>query len=315
MPIDRHVITALTSLFVLVFGAPLHAASQVESKTLVAQANSTPIQKAAYSPPTGPSSRSPGAAAADETGIVVFSAPPRETTEVGRQKYEPVAAYLSKVLNRKVVYRHPGTWGVYRTKMLRGDYDLLFDGPHFNSYRAEKLQHNILAKIAKRHEFVVIVRKGSGDRYTGIGKMAGRTFCTHAPPNLGTLTLLSQFNNPARQPVIINTKGWGKIYEGVISGKCVGGILPILNLSKYDTQGKARIVFKANAMPNQAFSAGPRISPEDQAKIAAALVSPDAREPTEKLRAAYKVGETFVAASNQEYTGIAEYLKNEWGYY
>ena len=311
MLIHRHGITALTALLVLVFGAPLPA----ESQTVVAQANSTPIQKAAYAPPAGPSGRSPGAVAAGDAEVLVFSAPPRETSEVGVQKYRPVAAYLSKVLGRKVVYKHPGTWGVYRTKMLSGDYDLLFDGPHFNSYRAEKLQHNILAKIAKRHEFVVIVKKGSGDRYTGIEKMAGRTFCTHAPPNLGTLTLLSQFNNPARQPVIINTKGWGKIYEGVISGKCVSGILPILNLTKYDTEGKVRIVFRANAMPNQAFSAGPRISPEDQAKIAAALVSPEAREPTEKLRAAYKVGESFVAASNQEYTGIAEYLKNEWGYY
>ena len=78
---------------------------------------------------------------------LVFSAPPRETPTIGNKRYQPIASYLSKVLGRKVVYKHPGTWGAYRTEMLQGDYDIVFDGPHFNSYRAEKMKYNILAKI------------------------------------------------------------------------------------------------------------------------------------------------------------------------
>jgi hypothetical protein len=115
--------------------------------------------------------------------------------------------------------------------------------------------------------------------------------------------------------VIINSKGWENIYEGVISGKCVGGVLPMANLKKVDRANLARIVFKTAAMPNQAFSAGPRVSLEDQMKLAQALASPDAAAPTERLRAAYKVGDSFALASNQEYQGLAEYLRNEWGYY
>jgi hypothetical protein len=165
-----------------------------------------------------------------------------------------------------------------------------------------------------RHEFTVIVHKDK-TAFQNLSQMAGRTFCTHAPPNLGTLVLLSQFDNPSRQPVIINSKGWENIYEGVISGKCVGGVLPMANLKKVDRANLARIVFKTAAMPNQAFSAGPRVSLEDQMKLAQALASPDAAAPTERLRAAYKVGDSFALASNQEYQGLAEYLRNEWGYY
>jgi ABC-type phosphate/phosphonate transport system substrate-binding protein len=230
------------------------------------------------------------------------------------QIYQPVADYLSQAIGKKVKYQHPGTWGVYRTEMLKGSYDIIFDGPHFNSYRMEKLSHNILVKIPERHEFAVIVKK-DGKPFQNVRQMAGRTFCTHAPPNLGTLVLLSQFDNPSRQPVIVNTKGWDKIYEGVVAGKCVGGILPVLNLKKYDRTGLTRIVFKTPAMPNQAFSAGPRVSLEDQAKIAQALSSPDAAGPTEKLRATYKVGNSFALANNKEYNGLAEYLRDEWGYY
>ncbi len=250
----------------------------------------------------------------EEQNALVFSAPPRETAQAGKEIYGPVADYLSKVIGKKVVYKYPGTWGVYRTKMLEGGYDIIFDGPHFNSYRMEKLSHNILVNIPERHEFAIIVRKDQTS-FKNMQQLTGHTFCTHAPPNLGTLVLLSQFDNPARQPVIINTKGWDHIYQGVVSGKCTGGVLPVLNLKKYDRNGETRIVYKTQAMPNQAFSAGPRVSLEDQQKIARALVSPKAAGPTAKLRATYKVGDSFAPANNEEYRGMAVYLRNEWGYY
>ncbi len=253
--------------------------------------------------------------AQDDSDAIVFAAPPRENAQTGEEKYGPVAEYLSKVLKKKVVYKHPGTWGVYRTEMLKGEYDIVFDGPHFNSYRAQKLKHNILVKIPVRHEFVVIVKKGK-NRYSNIEQLAGRTFCTHAPPNLGTLTLLSQFPNPSSQPSIINTKGWKNIYNGVQSGKCTAGILPIANLKKFDAAGtQANIVWKNRALPNQAFSAGPCLNKADQQKIATALLSTRGSSATSKLRAAYRVGERFERANNQEYVGVSEYLKNEWGYY
>jgi ABC-type phosphate/phosphonate transport system substrate-binding protein len=279
------------------------------------QAIAAAIKKVVFTPSApAPARKALPQSIVEEQEALVFTAPPRETAQAGEEMYQPVADYLSQVIGKKVRYKHPGTWGVYRTEMLKGSYDIIFDGPHFNSYRMEKLSHNILVKIPERHEFTVIVRKDKAS-FQNIQQMAGRTFCTHAPPNLGTLVLLSQFDNPSRQPVIINTNGWDQIYEGVVSGRCVGGVLPALNLKKYDKAGLTHIVFKTPAMPNQAFSAGPRVSLEDQAKIAQALSSPDAAAPTEKLRAAYKVGDSFALANNREYLGLAEYLRNEWGYY
>ena len=278
------------------------------------QAFAAAIKKAAFTPssPTSGQNSLPESLAEDQ-GTLVFTAPPRETPKQAQEMYQPIADYLSKVIGKKIVYRYPGTWGAYRTEMLKGGYDLIFDGPHFNSYRLDKLHHNILVKIPERHEFAVIVRKEQ--KFSTLSQMAGYTFCTHAPPNLGTLVLLSQFDNPARQPVIINTNGWENIYEGVVSGKCVGGVLPVANLKTYAHPDVTRVVFKTQELPNQAFSAGPRISPQDQARIAAALTSPDAAAPTAKLRAAYRGGDSFALANNQEYRGLAVYLRNEWGYY
>jgi ABC-type phosphate/phosphonate transport system substrate-binding protein len=197
--------------------------------------------------------------------------------------------------------------------MLRGDSDIVFDGPHFNSYRAEKLNHNVLVKIPAEFEFVVVTRKG--EAYENVQQMAGRTFCTHAPPNLATLVLLDQFSNPARQPRLLDTQGWEKIYEGVNSGRCVGAVLPSGIFKKLDSRQDMKVVFRSRAMPNQAISAGPRVSPEDQAKIAAALTAPEAAAPTAKLRAAFKAGDSFALTSNREYAGLTQLLQGEWGYY
>ena len=224
-----------------VFFAASPAADSADTKLPSIRSIAAAFKKAAFTKSEPPvKNRLPERIAEEQNGLV-FSAPPRESAKVGMEIYGPVADYLSKVIGKKVVYKYPGTWGVYRTKMLEGSYDIIFDGPHFNSYRMEKLSHNILVKIPEPDEFAVIVRKDQAG-IKNIQQMAGYTFCTHAPPNLGTLVLLSQFDNPARQPMIINTKGWDHIYQGVISGKCAGGVMPVALLRQYDRTGETRVV-------------------------------------------------------------------------
>jgi hypothetical protein len=169
-----------------------------------------------------------------------------------------------------------------------------------------------LVKAPARHEFVVITRKAQA--FTKVRQMVGRTFCAHAPPNLATLVLLEQFDNPARQPMIVNTKGWQDIYAGVSTGRCVGAVMPRAIYEQIDRDGEMKVVYRSKSMPNQAFSAGPRLSETEQRRIAAALVAPEAATVTAKLRAAFKVGDAFAFASNAEYAGLAGYLRNEWGY-
>lgn len=254
------------------------------------------------------------AAAATGSGTYVFSAPPRESAQAAAEIYGPIADYLSAVTGKKVVYRQPANWIAYQAEMRKGEYDLVFDGPHFNAWRVANLQHNILAKAPGEHSFVVVVKKGN-DKVRELKQLAGRGICGMTPPNLGTLTVLNEFDNPMRQPLIVSTDGWAKIYDGMQANRCTAAILPARNLAKFDPQGMStRVVFKAKAYPNQAFSAGPRVAAEDQAKIARALSAPEARIATGKLRDAYAVNGDFQAANKDEYAGVAGILKDTWGY-
>jgi ABC-type phosphate/phosphonate transport system substrate-binding protein len=76
-----------------------------------------------------------------------------------------------------------------------------------------------------------------------------------------------------------------------------------------------RIIFQGSSMPNQAFSAGPRLSAEEREKITQALLAPEAENALAKFREAYSLGKQLVRAQDQEYTNLGQYLKDQWGYY
>ncbi len=248
---------------------------------------------------------------------IIFSAPPNETVATGKATYGPIAEYLSQVTGERVVYKHPDNWLTYIDKMQDDAYDLVFDGPHFVSWRIAKLGHTPLVKLPGNLDFVIIARRDNG-MITEIKDLAGRRVCGHAPPNLATLTLQSQFSNPSRQPLILATRGWPNIYKGVLDKKCDGASIPTniydKKLSSGNTRGLTRVLFRSKPLPHQSFSASPRISPEIQQKITRALLAPEAKEKTAKLRGRFAGGKAFLPATTEEYRGLAYLLRDIWGF-
>lgn len=268
--------------------------------------------KVAYRPAVNPADAAFRLTSSDE---LVLSAAPREDAAEGERLYGPVAEYLSKSLDKKVVYKHAGNWGVYQGLMQKGAYDIVFDGAHFNSWRVDRAQHNVLLKVPGDHVFVVLVKKDN-ERLREIKQIAGRTLCAHAPPNLGTLTALKEFENPARQPIIVNIDGWKEIYQGMIGGKCVAAVIPLKAFEKFekDKGHQAKIIFRGATVPDNGLSAGPRLNAQDQQKLAQVLLSPEGEKATANLREKYAGNKPFIATTNKEFSGLSSYLKNEWGY-
>ena len=256
----------------------------------------------------------PEKAVKDLNAELVFSAPPRGSYQEEVAIYQPIVDLLSKVIGKKVTYQYSDNWLSYSKDMTEGSYDIVFDGPAFNGWRIEKLSHTPIVRLPEDFVFVVIT-KADNDRVKQVKDLAGRMICAHAPPNLGTLTLLSQFDNPARQPVIIETKGWDNSYKAMLNGKCAATVVPIKNLTKNDAGAKklTKTLYQHKAMPNQAISVGPRIAPELHKKIAQALLSEEGKQATAKLRSAY-AGKDFVPTTRDEYAGMGDLLKSSLYY-
>lgn len=244
---------------------------------------------------------------------LVFTTPPRESEEKARQIFQPIADYLARTLGRPVVFKYSDNWLTYQSEMQKDLYDIVFDGPHFNSYRMTRHQHTPVVKLPGKFIFVVIARKDD-EQINKLEDINGRRLCAPAPPNLGALTALAQYTNPSRQPILVDTKGFPQAYEALMSGKCTAAAMQTKVFEKLDKEKKAaKILFESKGLPNQAFSASPRLDAAQRARLTEALLSDAGKQATATLREEYN-GQDFVPATAQEYEGHYLLLKDVWGF-
>lgn len=245
----------------------------------------------------------------------IFSAPPRGSAEAEAKVYEPVARYLSKALGKTITYQHPGDWLSYQADMQNGDYDLIFDGPHFASWRMKRIQHEPLVTLPGKLIFNVFVRNDRKN-VEDMNNLAGRTICGLAPPNLATLTVYDAFSDqPLRQPMIRQVKSFKNGYQQVVDGKCIAGVARDKLYKKLEKENRTRIIFTSKGVANQGFSAGPRFTENEKSIITKALLDKKNHKELENFHKRFNKSFALLKqASLIEYAGLDRMLDNSWGF-
>jgi len=245
----------------------------------------------------------------DALSDYVFTAPPRENAAQGTKIYQPIADYLSQVTNQRFIYKHPQNWAEYSRNIQNNVYDLVFDGPHFVSWRIKNTQHDVLLKLPQLHVWRVIA-KSDNVGMESLDDLVGEKVCAPKSPNFGMLTMMSHYSNPDKEPVHVITKSWNEAYNMVLQGDCVAAVIPKTNHKKFDPELlKTKSIHTHLPYPNQAITAGPRLGEDLKNKIANALLSEDGQKALSGLRNRYTRGSELVAAENEEYEGISLVLK------
>ncbi|MBI3900460.1 MAG: PhnD/SsuA/transferrin family substrate-binding protein [Gammaproteobacteria bacterium] len=284
------------------------------SFTLAATADNTNKAvgtKVSFAPAENTTNR-PAVVVPSEKDAFVFSAPPTGNYAEDLAMYQPIADYLTRVTGKHFVYRYADNWLSYSKEMTNGTYDLVVDGAALNGWRLDRMNHTPLVKLSDDLTFVTIARKDNR-KITTLKQLAGQKVCANSPADPEMVALLSQLDNPARQPVIVQTKGWDGAYQGLIEGKCAGTVLPLKHLEKNDG-GLINVLYQHKPIPSHTFSAGPRITPALQAKIQMALLADEGRNATAKLRAVFG-SEGLVEANAAEYANLGKLLKDSLYYY
>lgn len=298
---------SLTLFSFVLLGGAVYAVGDGTAKPRSIKVALTPAQKALPRPLPD----APAAALAERDTYVVAAAPAGRYAEQAAL-YEPIAEFLSHITGKRFVYRHADDWLSYSRDMTRGAYDIVFDSAALNSWRLERMRHRPLVRLPDSLVFVVIARADDA-KITQLKQLAGHPLCAPLPPAVAGLAVLSLFDNPARQPVIVDNREPVQVYRGLLDGKCRGGVVAQDSLDKLDRQ-KIKVLYRHAPLPNQAFSAGPRFSADLQARIREGLLSPAGHIATAKLRAAHG-NKPWVAASGTEYGGFAILLKDSLYYY
>lgn len=242
---------------------------------------------------------------------LLLASPPRESAAAGMAQYGPMADRLSEVLGEKVTYKKAKGWLFYQRDMRADKYDIVFDGPHFMSWRMKKFGHTLAAKLPGNLAFVVITDKENSNLgIRSVKNLVNEPVCGLAPPNLASMTVLAQYENPVSLPNLVTVKGGMKgVYKAFKSGRCKAAILRDKFYEKKvpeEERAELEVIFKSEPVANQGITLSSRVTAEQAEKIKAALTEVDsvATAPTLK-RFAGKANKMFPT----EHAEYEEYYK------
>ncbi len=235
---------------------------------------------------------------------LILTAPPRETAEIGEKTYGPLAEYLSQLLGEKVTYRHPYSWLEYQRDVRKDVYDIVFDGPHFVSWRMEHLKHDVLVKLPGTLEFVIVANSDDSE-IAGMNDLVGKYVCTFPPPNLAALIIIQQYPNPVRQPELWGVAGsFNDVYAALSAKKCSAAVFRsnfYFGSLKPEERAGLKVLFSSKPLPNQAISVSKRVGTEEKLKIIQSLGLEEGRRALENITARFSGSKTFITAKKNEY--------------
>jgi len=258
------------------------------------------------------------ALAARAADTIVFSTPPTQPPDVTRRNFQPLVDYLSARVGARIELVPARSFLEYANKMRAGEYDMLFDGPHFIAWRIKHLDHTVLAKLPGRLRFYVVVRE---DVEVGrVADLVGKRVCGPASPNLATLSFVDEFPNPARQPIVVPVKSFRHALACLKKGKSVASVFRDKFWDKKvpdDAKKGLRVLAVIDKnVPDRGFSITKEVDEATRRKLREALVATSDTEIAAKVLASLGAARKgFVPATDAEYRGLDRLLRPVWGFH
>ncbi len=245
---------------------------------------------------------------------IVFSTAPTQSTEDTIALYQPLMAFLSRKTGLKFEIRPAHDFVQYAVKMRNGEYDMLFDGPHFVGWRMERQQHHPLARLPGDIRIVVATTERS--KLADLDELGnGHTrVCAFASPNMLTMAFLSHFPHPARQPVMVREQGFAGLEECLRSGRGDVAVLRDKLWEKMDQTGLRLLSTPRRSYPERTFSINRKIDPAIRQQIAEALTSEEGAAMAQPILQRFKQAK-FIKAEASEYKGLGQLLRPIWGFH
>lgn len=247
-------------------------------------------------------------AAKDE---IVFSTAPTDTPAVTKKIYTPLLNYLASVTGKTFVIKPAENYIEYNNNILKGVYDMTFDGPHYTGWRMERQNSVPLARLPGEITVVVILREDS--TVSSMEDLVGKKICAFSSPNMLTMDFLHYFPNPARQPVLLREQGFSEIMQCLRSGKGEAAVLRDKVWDKQDQTGLKLLAQQFRSYPERTFAISDEVGPDVIEKITAAMVSEEGIKASEAMLQQFKK-DKLIPANPKLYEGLGGLLAPVWGF-
>ena len=247
--------------------------------------------------------------------VLIFSTPPTQSAKETKRLYQPIVDYIQKVSGKKIKLSIAENFIEYSQHLLEDKYDIVFDGPQFIGWRIKKRNHTVLAKLPRKLNFLVFVRKDSGIKV--LKKLAGKRVCGIGSPNLMTLGLVDMYPNPASVPSIIPVKSFKHALKCVQQGEAVAAVVRDkfwYTRKPKQTKGLVLLYQAKLDWPDRGFSINKSVDKKVIKKIQDALLHQEAKIAANLLFKKYKTNR-FVPATRAEYEPLDKLLRPIWGFH
>lgn len=242
---------------------------------------------------------------------IVFATAPTQPEAETRKLYTPLLQHLSEFTGKKFVLKTAKNFVEYSNKMRAGEYDMIFDGPHFVGWRMERMGHVPLARFPG--EIRIVVAGHTDSAYQSIEELAGVRVCAFPSPNMLSMAFLQYFPNPVRQPALIRAQGFKGLNSCLREEKGEVAVLRDKLWAKMDQEGLRLVAAPKRGYPERTFSISKEIEAALRSQIAEALVSQSGITAGEVLLKRFK-RDKFIKADPKEYAGLGALLNPVWGF-
>lgn len=246
----------------------------------------------------------------------IFATAPTHSAEETQKLYGPIMKFLSEKTGKKFTLEIASSFIQYSSRMQAGKFDMVFDGPHLVGWRMERQQHIPIVRFPGQIKIVIATKEDSvlssmDDLQYGI------RICSFTPPNLLTMSMLSYFPSPAKQPSLIRVQGFKNLMSCLKTGKGNAAVLRDKLWEKAQKSGAAKglkiIAAPTRSYPGRTFTVGPKIDAELRSKITNLLLSEEGLKVMEPLLKRFKKKKT-IKANPEEYKGLSSLISSVWGF-
>lgn len=246
-------------------------------------------------------------------GVLSFIAAPSHSAQETAKLYTPLVEFLSETTGQQVKLVVAKNFISYNSLVQNSEHDLYFDGPHYTSWRMVHNDYQPLVRFPGHIRIAVAARNDSNIK--GIHDLASARagVCAFGPPNLLTMIFLSHFDNPIQQPKLKRVKGFKNLESCLEKGDGQVAVLRDKFWDKLDQTDLHLLPVPEQSYPERTVSIRASLNPELQAKIKAALLSPEAQIKLQYLFKRFN-RESFVSAHSEEYSGSDKLLATVWGF-
>jgi len=232
---------------------------------------------------------------------------PFQTEEKTREVYQPLVDYLQSVSGQKIdLVTYPNFISYWSTTQKADSYDIAFDAAHFVDYRNKNKDFTVLVRQPGLISISLIVPEDS--LVFDAEELVGKKIATLGPPSIAAVRINEMFDNPTRQPAIIEGDNSSTVMAQLVNGEVDAAMLPTPIVSaRMSGEGGISMVTTTDTIPGLAISVAPSVSANVRASIEKGLLEADKTAEGKKMLEKTKLN-PFEKASNEDFQGYSELL-------